>query len=189
MHIIQPKVKDRVFQIINGTILGGSSLIKPKGGQNSYLSMRSKNGKWLDYKALQLGDFASSEPFTWERNTNRWHSLCYPLFTELRKKYYSNNKRFISVELLDSLKLKDIAFSIWFGDCGDYNNGIITYNTKVWGEEGTQEISKYFDLLGFKCEVFKIRKNFRIRLDFDSSQKLAKMIFGLMPQFKLREIN
>ncbi len=189
MHIIQPKVKDRTLQIMHGTILGGSSLIRSKNSQNSYLSMRSKNGKWLDYKSAYLKEFASSEPFTWEKNTNRWHSLCYPVFSELRKKYYKDNKRCINVDVLDSLNLKDLSFAIWFGDCGDYSNGIITYNTKVWGEQGTQEIKKYFNLLSFECEIIKVRNNFRIKLDFNSSQKLAKMIFSLMPQFILKEIN
>ena len=38
------------ISVLIGTILGGSSLAKPPRGKNYYLSMRSQNKQWLQYK-------------------------------------------------------------------------------------------------------------------------------------------
>ena len=69
------------WQTIAGAILGGSSLVKPKHGKHHYLSMRGKDAEWLEFKTNILTNFASQEPFTKEK-TNRWHSLCFPVFDQ-----------------------------------------------------------------------------------------------------------
>jgi hypothetical protein len=52
--MINPKVTTAQRFLIIGTILGGSSIIKPKKGKNCYLSMRDKDISWLKHKADQL---------------------------------------------------------------------------------------------------------------------------------------
>lgn len=176
-HIINPTICDRTKQIVKGTILGGSSIVQSNGGKNYYLSMRSKNGKWIDYKASELAIFSSKEPITIEK-TNRWHSLCYPYFSEIKTMFYENKKREIQMSALDDLK--DVGYMIWFGDSGSYKNGRIIFNTHIWGEDGTQKINEYLHLSSFDSEIFLERKNFRIRL----SEKSSKSLMTLMaPQF------
>src|ERR1700677_3628118 len=99
-----PSISDWHKQLIIGTVLGGSSLVKPKKGRNCYLFMRSADNKWLNYKAQELDALASQRPFTQEGNTIRWHSNCYPIFTEYYEMFYLNNKKCVSMQILDSLR-------------------------------------------------------------------------------------
>jgi hypothetical protein len=179
-HYINPKITDREKEIIKGTVLGGSTIIKPTGGKNCYLSMRSKDGQWLDYKAYELKNLSSSAPMTIEK-TNRWHSLCYPVFSDIYKMFWDQKKRSINETHLDCLTY--ISYMIWFGDCGTYKDGIVILNTHIWGEEGSNKICNYLGKAGFKSEVFAERKNFRIKLDESSSYNFIRNISPNMPHF------
>lgn len=179
-HYINPKLSDREKDIIKGTVLGGSSIIKPTGGKNCYLSMRSKDGQWLDFKSYELRGLSSQEPVTIEK-TNRWHSLCYPIFNDIRILFWDKKERKISDEALE--KLTFISYLIWFGDVGTYKNGIVTLNTHIWGEEGTEKIVKHFDTVGYDSVIFLERKNFRVKLSKDSSYNFMRSISPFFPHF------
>jgi hypothetical protein len=179
----------RELQIVKGTILGGSSIVKPTGGKNCYLSMRCKNEKWLTYKASELAALSSYKPITIEK-TNRWHSLCYPLFNDMRDFYYNaEGERQVTVDSLDALGLNSIAFMIWFGDVGQYRNNQVVLNTHIWGENGTNAIVSYFKLLGFDSQLVLERKNFRLQLDEKSSTQFMKMVTPLLPHSHIQSLN
>lgn len=177
-HMINPKVTPSQKFIIIGTILGGSSIIKPKKGKNCYLSMREKDISWLNFKASQLSDFASSSPMTIEK-TNRWHSVCYPIFNEFYDIFYKEGSRQIKVDALNLLH--DSSIAIWFGDAGKCKGKNAIINTNIWGEEGTSLINEYFKSLDWSSSVFKERNNLRVKLDESSSEDFLKMIAPYLP--------
>ena len=179
-HVLSPKISNRQRNIIIGTILGGSSVVKPSKGRNCYLSMRSKNIDWLRWKATELRALATQDPITVEK-TNRWHSICYPIFNELREAFYTDKKRHLEDDALDLLQ--DSAMGVWFGDCGRYENERIVLNTHVWGEDGSKLVVEYFAKLDWKSEVFTERKNFRVRLDEKSSEDFLRITMPQMPHF------
>jgi hypothetical protein len=173
----------RQKQIIMGTILGGSSIIAPKNGKHCYLSMRDKNGKWLDYKSQELKSLASVLPMTLEK-TNRWHSCCHPVFDEMKTLFYNKKKeRHLTIDTLSILW--DIGFAIWFGDTAKMIANGITINTHVWGEKGTNTIIEYFKVLDCPAKTFKDRKSFRVRLEKDSAIKILTHIEHEIPMFML----
>lgn len=159
-------------------------MVKPSKGRNCYLSMRSKNIDWLRWKATELQSLATQDPITVEK-TNRWHSICYPLFNEFRDMFYEDNKRVLSEDALDLLQ--DLAMGVWFGDCGRHQNQKVVLNTHVWGEEGSQLIVDYFDKLDWKAEIFTERKNYRVRLDEESSADFLRISMPPMPHFFLKQ--
>ncbi len=185
-HFIDPIITVRQKQIVKGTILGGSSIVKPSKGRNCYLSMRNKDGNWIDYKASELASFSSKAPFTLEK-TNRWHSLCYPFFSEVRELFYDGKKRTLTSEALNDLR--DIAFMIWYGDAGFYKKESAVFNTNIWGKKGTEIIGEYFDLLGYGFDIYKDRKSYRIKLDEEASVNLFKMISPHFPDFFSQQFN
>lgn len=153
----------------------------PKRGCNCYLSMRGRNIDWLRYKATELETLASQDPITVEK-TNRWHSVCYPVFNSYREKFYnSKGERRLQIEELDGMW--DVALAIWFGDCGRYKNGKVVLNTHIWREHGSKTIVKYFNYLDYDAEVIQERKNFRVRLDEKSSLDFMKMVEPKLPFF------
>lgn len=176
-HIINPKITPRQRSIVIGTILGGSSVVKPKKGKNCYLSMRNKDIDWLKFKAKELGNLASKDPITSEK-TYRWHSICYPLFNEFETMFYENKERKLDVDTLNLLQ--DSSIAVWYKDCGTLINDCIVLNTHIWGEEGTQKIYEYFDSLDWKGKIFTERNNFRIKLEKETSKEILKMYSNLL---------
>lgn len=186
-HFINPKITSRQRNFIIGTILGGSSIVKPSKGKNCYLSMRSKDLVWLKFKAEELKSLASYEPITVEK-TNRWHSICYPLFNEFNQMFYDGaSERKLDMEVLNLLQ--DVALAIWFGDCGKYENGQVILNTHIWGETGSQAIADYLACLECPAEVFRERNNYRVRLVEKSSVDFLKIIVPHLPKFLLDKID
>jgi len=178
-HMINPKVTQSQKFLIIGTILGGSSIIKPKKGKNCYLSMRDKDIEWLRFKADQIKDLASQSPMTIEK-TNRWHSVCYPVFNEFHNMFYEDGNRRLKVEDLNLLH--DSSIAIWFGDAGKCKGDSVVLNTNVWGKEGTEMIVEYFKSLDWGASVFLERKNYRVKLDGESSEDFLKMVSNYLPK-------
>ncbi len=177
-----PNISDWDRQIIIGTILGGSSLVKPKKGRNCYLFMRSANKEWLNYKAQELSSLSSQRPFTHEGNTLRWHSNCYPVFTEYYDLFYENGEKLVKMEILDSLR--DIGLAIWYGDCGKLKRGKIIFNTNKFGESGTKTIIDYFHLAGIgETTLTKERKYIRLVFSEEATKKFLLVVANRLPDF------
>jgi hypothetical protein len=173
MQMINPDISLRQKEIIIGTVLGGSSLVKPSKGKNCYLSMRDRDSKWLQYKASSLNNLSSDAPFTLPKkgNTFRWHSMCYPIFTKLYQMFYNNGNRDLTKNILDPLK--DWGLSVWFVDCGKYKKNHILFNTNIWGDHGTEVAKNYFENLGYGVKIIKKRI---IQLDEESSRHFLEII-------------
>ena len=161
------------WQTIAGAILGGSSLVKPKHGKHHYLSMRGKDAEWLEFKTNILTNFASQEPFTKEK-TNRWHSLCFPVFDQFADLFYKDGKRYLDIDRIEvlSTKLYTFGIMIWYGDCGKYIDEKIVFNTHIWGKEGTEALAYYFTLCGWQTDIAEDK----ILLNEESSHKLIQML-------------
>jgi hypothetical protein len=182
MHLINPQINTRICQIIKGTILGGSSLIYSKNSNCPYLSMRSKNYSWLYYKASELSILSSNKCII-EDKTNRWHSMCYPIFKEIHNIFYSNKLKLLKNNALDDLH--DIAYMIWFGDSGSLKNNILNLNIMNW-KQSSDIICKYFKESGFN---FTLNKNYKLTFDEKSSLKIMNIISPHFPSFfKLKKI-
>jgi hypothetical protein len=177
--MINPKITQAQRFLIIGTILGGSSIIRPKKGKNCYLSMRDKDLVWLKFKADQLKELTSQSPLTIEK-TNRWHSVCYPMFNEYHEMFYNGKNRCIRTEQLNLLH--DSSIAIWFGDAGKCKGDSAVFNTNIWGKKGTETIAEYFKSLDWGAEIFLERKNYRVRLDPESTKEMLKMSAPYLPK-------
>lgn len=182
-HIIDPRFTERHRQAIIGTVLGGSSIVTPKAGKNSYLSMRGRDGKWLEYKANEcLNVFASNKPFTIEK-TNRWHSLCYPVFSEIRDLFYEDSQRKLTLESLEKSKLSDFGISIWVGDAGKMHGDKLVINTHIWDRNGTLVMKEFLKLIDINAEVLLERGRFRLAFSGKDKVKLLAYAMSNFPPF------
>lgn len=180
-HMINPQITPHQKFVIIGTILGGSSIIKPQKGKNCYMSMRDKDLSWLRFKADQLKNLTSQSPLTIEK-TNRWHSVCYPLFNDFHKLFYKGKQRIMNVDQLNLLH--DSSMAIWFGDAGKCKGKNVILNTNIWGKSGNDKIKKYFESLDWGAEIFLERKNYRIILDESASKEFKEIINPYLPKEK-----
>jgi hypothetical protein len=175
-----PQITDWQRQIITGTILGGSSVIKPKKGNNCYLSMRGKNGKWMQCKAQELEMFLPPNPIYLEdKRYFRWHFSCSPLFNQFHELFYVDGKKRVQMEVLDSLKA--IGMMVWFIDAGTIKDKKALISVKAFGESGAKTINEYFSLLGMPGRIVGTK----IEMDETSTKKLMYVIGDLIPQFLL----
>ncbi len=173
-----PPVANRHRQVIMGTVLGGSSLVKPARGRNCYLFMRSKNLDWMRFKAQELEPFSNGQ-ITQEKNSYRWHSNCYPLFYEMRDRLYENGKKKVTVELLNDVG--PMALIVWYGDCGRIVRRKAVFNTHKLGADSTEAISEFFKLANLENKVTKERGYLRVIFDQDSTISLVKLLLQVNP--------
>jgi hypothetical protein len=171
-------------QVLIGTVLGGSSLIKPPRGKNYYLSMRSKNDIWLQYKMAEMPTYFKKPVLHLYGGTYRCNSSCSEALTEIQESLYEGNKRTIKMEVLDSLR--DIALAIWFLDGGSKTgrgrkNAYI--NTTKFGEEGTNIVLKYFNEIGMPCNINRDASRFKILFTVDGTTTFLKIIAHRFPTF------
>ena len=175
---------DFEHQVLIGTVLGGSSLIKPPRGKNYYLSMRNKNDLWLKYKMAEMPTYFKNPVLNFYSGTYRCNSSCNETLTSLKEHLYEGNKRTIKSEILDSLW--DIALAIWFLDGGSKTgrgkkNAYI--NTTKFGKEGTQIVLDYFNSLGMTCNVNKDANRFKVLFTVEGTIKFLKTIAHRFPTF------
>lgn len=175
---------DFEHQVLVGTILGGSSLVKPPKGKNYYLSMRSKNDMWLKYKMAQMPSFFKKPNLHLYGSTHRCNSSCCPTLTEIHDFLYDGSKRQISMRVLDSLR--DIALAVWFLDGGSKTgrgrkNAYI--NTTKFGEDGTKVVLRYFNEVGMSCNINRDGSRLKVLFTVDGTVSLFKVIAHQFPTF------
>lgn len=175
---------DYQSQVLIGTVLGGSSLVKPPKGVNYYLSMRSNNETWLRYKMEEMPDYFASSSIRKYGTTFRANSCCCDRLTEFRELLYEGNSRKINMVLLD--QLRDTAFAIWFLDGGgktgrERRNAYL--NATKFGEEGAELMLKFFNEVEWPCNVNRDGKRIKLLFTVEGSVKFFKDIAHRFPTF------
>ena len=176
-------------QVLLGTVLGGSSLVKPPKGTNYYLSMRSQNEKWLYYKMAEMNDYYSDFKLHKYGRTFRCNSCCSPIITELHNQLYEKNKRKIKMPLLDVLT--DTGIAVWFLDSGGKTgrgkrNAYI--NTTKFGKNGTDIIMQYFNELEINCNINHDGNRLKVLFTVKGTETLFKVIAHRFPTFMYHRI-
>lgn len=182
-----PQLKHNQSQVLYGTILGGSSIVKPTYGKNCYLAMRDNNRDWLEYKVNELKDYfkIDSNTIKKDKNTYRCYSIAYPVFNSLYKEFYQNGEKFIDRELLE--KLNDVAWMVWFIDSGKKSKRKAYLRTNKFGLEGTQIIAEYFNSLDCECDFKLTRERYEIVFTHKGSLEFMSTFAHRLPDFLLKE--
>ena len=186
MYVSDLRITKRQTQIIMGSILGGASIVKPAGGKNYYMSMRCKDLRWLQWKAAELREISTEHPIKSDDRTFRWRSLSYPLFAEMREKFYKDSRRYVDVDKIS--EIDSVGLAIWFADCGHIKDNRVFFNTHVFGRENTDRIKEYFTLCGWDSRVTTDRRCYRIQFSEESTKHIIKMMDPFLPIFKLEEL-
>lgn len=177
------KLSDWQENIVAGTVLGGSSLVKVKGGKNFFLSMRSKNIEWLAYKTQELAAFYKDR-VSHSGNTYRCNSRCDECFVKVYEKYYKEGKRYVCEDNLSPLM--DIGLAIWFIDGGSMTGRGARnayFSTTRFGSTGTEVVHHYFhDILGIPCKIHQHKQRLRVVLTVPGTEMLLKIILHRFPE-------
>jgi len=182
-----PNLKDIQRQVIYGTILGGSSIIRPARGKNCYLAMRDNNSLWLSYKIEMLEDFFKMDQNTIrkDKNTYRCYSVAYPVFNKIYDVFYQEENKIVTKEILETLS--DEAWMIWFVDAGRKSKKKVYLRTHKFGKEGTQIIVDYFNSLECSCELHQCRGRYEVVFDNKGSYEFLSIIAHKIPNFLIHK--
>jgi len=180
-----PSFKDSQKQILYGTILGGSSIIRPAKGKNCYLAMRDSNDVWLRYKIEFLKDFFKLDEniLKKDKNTYRCYSISYPVFNDLYDMFYDHSCKKIQPDVLESLT--DEAWMVWFVDAGKKSKKKVYLRTHKFGKEGTELIANYFNSLDCECEPKITRNRYEIVFTPKGAYEFMKYVAPKLPDFLL----
>jgi hypothetical protein len=186
-YFTDPNISDYQKQILGGTILGGSSIVKTKNSKNCFLSMRSNNYNWLAYKILELECLFKKDInlIVKDKNTYRGHSLSLPIFNFFHNNYYVNGKKKVDLKTLDGLN--DAAWMIWFCDAGKVEKNKVILKTTLFGEKCSKIIHKYFKSFDINCDLK--HKNNSYYIEFVDAEKYLKVFAHRMPNFMLEKLN
>jgi len=171
-------------QVLIGTVLGGSSLLKPPKGINYYLSMRGQDKNWILYKMSEMSDIFKDLKFHKYGTTYRCNSSCNSMVTEIYYKLYKDGKRKINMEILNVLT--DASIAMWFLDSGSKtgrNNKNAYINTTKFGEDGSNIIKQYFCEIGMKCNINHDGIRLKVLFSVEGTEMLFKTIAHRFPLF------
>jgi len=166
-------------QIMLGTLLGNSKLVTYR--KNACLWMRNKDQAWLESKAYDLKQY--EDCFYFKRNVYHWRSKSHEVFEEFDDMFYSDTQKIVTPVILDFLR--DIAISVWYGDCGCLVGRTRTnacLRTQSFGHKGNQIIADWFNSVGIECNLNKHRSDYVIVFSCGGTRVLFGMISPLLPK-------
>lgn len=171
-------------QVLLGTVLGGSSLVKPPKGINYYLSMRGNHLMWLRYKMVEMPSYFDGSTVHQYGKTYRCNSKCCAVLTEIQGRLYDGPQRRITMEMLDTLQ--DIGIAVWFLDGGSKTgrgrkNAYL--NTTKFGEAGTKIVLQYFNEIEMPCNINRDGDRWKVLFTVEGTTELFKVIAHRFPEF------
>lgn len=168
--------------ILVGTVLGGSSLVKPPSGVNYYLSMRDTDLLWLSYKTQELSEYFGEKQPILDGKTYRFNSYCSEELTKLHDSLYDGHQRRLTEEVL--LPIRDIGFAVWFidsgGQTGRNKKNVYLNSTKI-GKTGTDLIVGYFQEMGITCKPSISNNRMRVLFSVEGSIQFLKIVAHRIP--------
>jgi hypothetical protein len=184
-----PMITHNQQQILYGTILGGSSIIRPDRGKNCYLAMRDRDRNWLMYKTEELASFFKMDQYIIkkDKNTYRCYSIAYPIFNEVYEIFYKDGVKILTREILEGLN--DVAWMVWFVDAGRKSKRKAYLRTHKFGDEGTQIICDYFNSLNCDCSSHLCRGRHEIVFSNKGAFELLHTMVNRMPRFIMERLD
>lgn len=175
---------NREKQLVLGTLLGNSSIIKPKKSKTPHFQLResiSKEGKWIRCKAYELKRFSRPKSFVEDRDSYRWNSISNSCWEEFHNLCYNDGKKFISMEWLD--KLQDYGIACWFIDKGEIQKNMAFIRISRLCEQSVKNIHSYFEIIGIGGEIKNYGGSKIIAFKNENFLKLMKLISHRFPLY------
>ena len=162
------------MQVCIGSLLGDSSLSRPKNGRNYHLSCyhSEKQINWLKMKhewlsplsrPIQMCSYMDKRDGK-IRTGARFHTISAPCFTELADLLYHNKRKMITNALLKNF-LHPVALACLICDDGSWDRAGIQIATKQFTHQDNQRLSRHLNAtFGIQSVVRQTGKYWNIRL-------------------------
>jgi len=177
-------------QVILGTLLGNSSIIKPKKSKNPHFQMResiSKKGLWIRCKAHELQRFSRPKSFVQDKDSYRWNSISCPCWNEYYELCYKDGEKNITETWLD--QLQDYGIACWFMDKGELHKNMASIRVSRLTKESVDAIKNYFEILNIQAEIKKFGGSKIIAFKETNLLKFMKIFSHRLPVYYKLQIN
>lgn len=177
-------LNNREKQVVLGSLLGNSSIIKPAKSKNPHLQMResiSKGGNWIRCKAHELARFSRPKSFVADHDSFRWNSIsdsCWNYFHDL---CYKNGEKYISSKWLD--QLTDLGLSCWFLDKGCIKEKSCYIRISRMSADSIKNIQHYFDIIGIPADIKNNGGSKILNFTEQNRDKFLKLIAHRFPLY------
>lgn len=179
------KLSDVQLEVLYGIILGDGYLSNINRLKSSSISV-THGMKQIEY-ADYVGDLLELKKRKIYKNTRSINGYVFntPLYYingrfsselfELRTKFYKNNKKIITKEILDLLTPISLAF--WFMDDGSKSNERYSLHTESFTKEENETICKWFKTkYDITCSVRCYKGYYLVYFDTEGTKKLDSLI-------------
>lgn len=169
--------------IVIGTILGGSSLVRPRKGVNYYLAMADRDVVWLRYKMAELADYFPNTSIAADGGTSRCASRCCDELTGLYDELYREGRRAVRAETL--CLLHDIGLAVWYLDGGGKTgrgrrNAYLNLTRLV---DSAETIRDYFCEMDMTCTLGRSGSRLRLLFSVGGTERLFRIIVPKFPSY------
>lgn len=175
---------NREKQVVLGSLLGNSSIIKPTKSLNPHFQMResiSKGGNWIRCKAEELKRLSRKKSFVQDASSYRWNSISSECLIDFYNLCYDKKIKKVQPEWLD--KLQDFGIACWFMDKGFLNEKYCAIRISRLDQDSVENIKNYFDIIDMSCTIKKFGGSKIVNFEKDNRNKFIRLISPCMPAY------
>ena len=180
-----------------GSLLGDASIRQREKNSCFRFSHSIKQREYCKFKKDILNNFNISEFREVKRKIRDdfihavdFSTKTHPVFNYYRNLFYKNNRKIISIEILNQLNPRSLAF--WVCDDGSRDNrqGYIILCTNAYNSEEHQLMKKFFNVqFGLDPTIgFRDGKYYYLRFKQEDSKKLIDIIKPFIPKCMVYKI-
>jgi len=190
-------ISQEEHDLVIGSLLGDASIRQREKNSCFRFSHSIKQREYCKFKKDILNNFNISEFREVKRKIRDdfihaidFSTKTHPVFNYYRNLFYKNNRKIVSIEILNQLNPRSLVF--WVCDDGSYDNrqGYIILCTNAYNLEEHQLMKKFFnDKFGLDPTIgFRDGKYYYLRFKQKDSEKLIEIINPFIPRCMIYKI-
>ena len=161
--------------MIIGSLLGDATLLKTTSGHCFRVHHGRRQQRLVDWKYAELAQYVRTAPRL-SGNGYYFRTVTHPELAVLREKFYSERRKVVPIELLES-SLGELGLAVWIMDDGAAEGKQLRLNTQSFS---TQEVERLAGLLrakfGIVMTINKDKNRPRLRCKAESMDLLIKLV-------------
>lgn len=177
-------LSNREKQVVLGSLLGSSSIIKPAKSKNPHFQMResiSKGGNWIRCKAYELARFSRPKSFVADKDSFRWNSISDSCWNQFYDLCYKDGNKHITSQWLD--QLQDFGIACWFLDKGCIKDKNCFIRISRMNQESIDNILNFFKIIDIPANVKNHGGSKILNFEKENKTKLLKLIVHRFPLY------
>ena len=127
-HARATPFNSRQWELMIGSLLGDATLLKTTSGYCFRVHHGRRQQELVDWKYAELARFVRTAPKT-SGNGYYFRTVSHPRLADLRESFYSQNRKVVPYELLES-NLSELGLAVWIMDDGAADGNQLRINTQ-----------------------------------------------------------